>query len=252
MSGVWAATLLLVICYMVFVRGVRSLKKFLVLSVGLVALILWVPRVYVAKIARLGEGPSFGQITGAFLEVTGYLTPFGEFVSIAAIAGSTGIGIFLARKYRDQAVSTRERLRLALATVACGTLTLVAASLTGRAAARYGIPPVYMFGFSFFVIVGLWVKRWSALVSSSLIVSIGMFSVGNIYRQTVAYQQMLYEFQEVVGYLTTVVQISWAEQRRLLKTREKASPKGCSGDQVAALDKIEIMLLSQLGLHSRQ
>ena len=33
---------------------------------------------------------------------------------------------------------------------------------------------------------------------------------------------------------------------------EKASPKGCSGDQVAALDKIEIMLLSQLGLHSRQ
>ena len=43
-----------------------------------------------------------------------------------------------------------------------------------------------------------------------------------------------------------------AEQRRLLKTREKASPKGCSGDQVAALDKIEIMLLSQLGLHSRQ
>ena len=48
------------------------------------------------------------------------------------------------------------------------------------------------------------------------------------------------------------VQISWAEQRRLLKTREKASPKGCSGDQVAALDKIEIMLLSQLGLHSRQ
>ena len=51
---------------------------------------------------------------------------------------------------------------------------------------------------------------------------------------------------------TTAVQISWAEQRRLLKTREKASPKGCSGDQVAALDKIEIMLLSQLGLHSRQ
>ena len=50
----------------------------------------------------------------------------------------------------------------------------------------------------------------------------------------------------------TAVQISWAEQRRLLKTREKASPKGCSGDQVAALDKIEIMLLSQLGLHSRQ
>ena len=50
---------------------------------------------------------------------------------------------------------------------------------------------------------------------------------------------------------TTAVQISWAEQRRLLKTREKASPKGCSGDQVAA-DKIEIMLLSQLGLHSRQ
>ena len=44
----------------------------------------------------------------------------------------------------------------------------------------------------------------------------------------------------------TAVQISWAEQRRLLKTREKASPKGCSGDQVAALDKIEIMLLSQL------
>ena len=43
----------------------------------------------------------------------------------------------------------------------------------------------------------------------------------------------------------TAVQISWAEQRRLLKTREKASPKGCSGDQVAALDKIEIMLLSQ-------
>ena len=27
----------------------------------------------------------------------------------------------------------------------------------------------------------------------------------------------------------TAVQISWAEQRRLLKTREKASPKGCSG-----------------------
>ena len=53
-------------------------------------------------------------------------------------------------------------------------------------------------------------------------------------------------------YPTTAVQISWAEQRRLLKTREKASPKGCSGDQVAALDKIEIMLLSQLGLHSRQ
>ena len=50
----------------------------------------------------------------------------------------------------------------------------------------------------------------------------------------------------------TAVQISWAEQRRLLKTREKASPKDCSGDQVAALDKIEIMLLSQLGLHSRQ
>ena len=50
----------------------------------------------------------------------------------------------------------------------------------------------------------------------------------------------------------TAVQISWAEQRRLLKTREKASPKGCSGDQVAALDKMEIMLLSQLGLHSRQ
>ena len=50
----------------------------------------------------------------------------------------------------------------------------------------------------------------------------------------------------------TAVQICWAEQRRLLKTREKASPKGCSGDQVAALDKIEIMLLSQLGLHSRQ
>ena len=50
----------------------------------------------------------------------------------------------------------------------------------------------------------------------------------------------------------TAVQISWAEQRRLLKTREKASPKGCFGDQVAALDKIEIMLLSQLGLHSRQ
>ena len=53
-------------------------------------------------------------------------------------------------------------------------------------------------------------------------------------------------------YRFTAVQISWAEQRRLLKTREKASPKGCSGDQVAALDKIEIMLLSQLGLHSRQ
>ena len=57
----------------------------------------------------------------------------------------------------------------------------------------------------------------------------------------------------LVGILTfTAVQISWAEQRRLLKTREKASPKGCSGDQVGALDKIEIMLLSQLGLHSRQ
>ena len=53
-------------------------------------------------------------------------------------------------------------------------------------------------------------------------------------------------------FFITAVQISWAEQRRLLKTREKASPKGCSGDQVAALDKIEIMLLSQLGLHSRQ
>ena len=54
------------------------------------------------------------------------------------------------------------------------------------------------------------------------------------------------------GFRLTAVQISWAEQRRLLQTREKASPKGCSGDQVAALDKIEIMLLSQLGLHSRQ
>ena len=60
------------------------------------------------------------------------------------------------------------------------------------------------------------------------------------------------EIARQLGVSITAVQISWAEQRRLLKTREKASPKGCSGDQVAALDKIEIMLLSQLGLHSRQ
>ena len=70
-----------------------------------------------------------------------------------------------------------------------------------------------------------------------------------------AFVAVLYErfySNRVSGSEITAVQISWAEQRRLLKTREKASPKGCSGDQVAALDKIEIMLLSQLGLHSRQ
>ena len=41
-------------------------------------------------------------------------------------------------------------------------------------------------------------------------------------------------------------------QGGLLKTRQKASPKGRSREQVAGLDKIEIMLLSQLDRHSSE
>jgi len=78
---------------------------------------------------------------------------------------------------------------------------LLATCVTGQGAARYVIPSAYMVIFGAGLVAAWTVQRYRALAAGCIVLLAGLFSTGNIIRQTLSYHQIFHEFRDAIAYL---------------------------------------------------
>ena len=198
---VWGMTMAALVSYLLVIRRKRCPNLIWMLGIVLAASAFWLPRLYKSTQFRKDQSESLSVVGSTFMQHLGFLTPYSEMTTFLLMGAFVSGSVVLLVRRRQKSKIQLDHVLFGLVIFLCSMLMLFASSLVEVRAARYTIPSIYGFTFSLFLIGGLLVRRWAALTASMVVLSAGLLGAGNIYRQTVAYQQMLNEFQDAITYL---------------------------------------------------